>query len=223
MSSHKENIIDSIGNGGKMSLSGENQMSKIRINSQSQLEMFLKILAEESINKSKKMLLEAEGEEEEEEEGAEEEVEETDDEQPEEEVEEEDEPTEQELSLGGEEISFISFRDNIDSVRAGKSLKRSEVKEEVEVWFNRMTAQDKRFFHDALSTLGTIMTGETSGANAPLPGGPVEDQGAEEIEAEPTQQPDAEPAAGGIEPPIKIGESQDKMLIRMRVRELMGY
>lgn len=197
-------------------------MNKIRINSKSQLETFLKILAEESVNKSRMMLLEAEPEDEEEEE------EPAEDEPPEEEeleaeVEEEETP-EEEQSLGGEEISFISFRDNIDSVRSGRSLKRSEVKEEVEVWFNRMTAQDKRFFHDALSTLGTIMTGESAGANAPLPGGPTEDQGETSVQSmtEPTGEEEPE-ATGGIEPPIKIGESQDKMLIRMRVRELMGF
>jgi hypothetical protein len=195
-------------------------MSKIRIGNSSQLNSFLKILVEESVKKSKEQILNEEepAEEEDEEEEEEEEAEE----EPTEEEEEEVEAEEPEEEAGSVKVDFISFRDNIDSVRSGRSLKRAEVKEEVETFFNRLGSQDKRFFHDALQTLGKIMVGEMTGAEAPLPAGP---QGGE-MGPEPqksTAQPTDKPETSDLEPPIRIGETQDKILLRKKVRLLMGY
>ena len=205
-------------------------MKKLRVKSSKQLDNFLKILAEESIKKSMQLMREepeeekAEEEAEEEPEEEEPEEEEPEEEEPEEEPEGESEPSEE----GSLQVDFISFRDNIDSVRSGRSLKRSEVKQEVETFFNRLGTQDKRFFHDALQTLGKIMVGEVSGADAPLPSGPEGgDMGpsSEPASKEPESEPSAEPAQSdsSLEPPIRIGESQDKMLLRKKVRQLMGY
>jgi len=200
-------------------------MSKIRIGNSNQLNSFLKILVEESVKKSKEQMLDeaepAEEEEEEEEEEQPEEEDEEEDDEPEEEVEEEETP-EPEEETGSVKVDFISFRDNIDSVRSGRSLKRSEVKEEVETFFNRLGSQDKRFFHDALQTLGKIMVGELSGADAPLPSGPEGGEVGPEPQKSSTQPAD-KPEASGLEPPIRIGETQDKMLLRKKVRLLMGY
>ena len=208
-------------------------MGKIRVRNAKQLNNFLRILAEESVKDAKSKLDEAEPAEEEEaeEEPAEEEEEEEpaeDDaeEEPEPDVEEEEEEPEEESADSGLQVDFISFRDNIDSVRSGRSLKRSEVKQEVETFFNRLGSQDKRFFHDALQTLGKIMVGEVSGADAALPSGPEGgDMGPEpDASKEPASPEPSSPAAdSGLEPPIRIGESQDKMLLRKKVRQLMGY
>ena len=215
-------------------------MRKIRVNSSKQLNSFLRILAEESVKKSKEDLLEANpldlgGEEEEEEESQPEDESPADEEESEENEPDVEEPEEEpEADTNSEvQVDFISFRDNIDSVRSGRSLKRSEVKKEVETFFNRLGSQDKRFFHDALQTLGKIMVGEVSGADAALPTGPEGgDMGPEpdaaasiapDTKKEPSSSTDQKPASSGLEPPIRIGESQDKMLLRKKVRKLMGY
>ena len=203
-------------------------MKKLRVRSSKQLDNFLKILAEESVKKSRNLLSEQpEDDAEEPDADAADEEEPEPEEEAEEEVEEEDEP-EPEQEEGTVQVDFISFRDNIDSVRSGRSLKRSEVKQEVETFFNRLGSQDKRFFHDALQTLGKIMVGEVSGADAPLPSGPeggemgpAVDTASKDVEPETSQAPAK--SDSGLEPPIRIGESQDKMLLRKKVRQLMGY
>lgn len=210
-------------------------MKKIRVSSSNQLNSFLKIIAEESVKKSREILNEVEPEaeaeaEEEAEEEADPEADDAEEVEPEEEIEEEAEE-EDSAEAGSLQVDFISFRDNIDSVRSGKSLKRAEVKQEVETFFNRLGTQDKRFFHDALQTLGQIMVGELSGADAPLPTGPeggdmgpTSDAGPPAGSPPPTSQDKSQSDSGdSLEPPIRIGESQDKMVLRKKVRQLMGY
>ena len=121
-------------------------------------------------------------------------------------------------------LIFLKNRENftsysIDAIEPG-------LKQEVETFFNRLGSQDKRFFHDALQTLGKIMVGEVSGADAALPSGPEGGDMGPETDAsiEPASPKPSSPAAdSGLEPPIRIGESQDKMLLRKKVRQLMGY
>ena len=210
-------------------------MKTIRIDSEDQLESFLKILAEESVKKSLAQILEAEEDavanpEADENDDADEADDADDDNSDEGGAEETEEDSEEDIeekeAENSSDVSFISFRDNIDAVRSGKSLKRSEVKSEVEVFFNRLTSQDKKFFHDALSTLGKIMVGELAGADAALPGGPDGEDTSQEISVDNATNSGSSQEtqdSGGIEPPIKIGESQDKLAIRRRVRMLMGY
>ncbi|HIF41996.1 MAG TPA: hypothetical protein EYQ74_12960, partial [Planctomycetes bacterium] len=152
--------------------------------SEKKLETFLRMLAEESVNKVREDALIGED-------GAEEEIEaapEDSEEAPEEEGPEEESETDlddetavkkeddTEAVPSGEDITFYMLRDKLNVIRSGKSLKDADVKGDLQEYVDRLEDIEKEALYIFLDSIGKIMLDEISGSEAEEPSGPIDMQ-----------------------------------------------
>ncbi len=172
-------------------------MSDIKIKSESELLRFLKIVAEESYNKSLKTINEAddpavsnyesnyridsttynlkeeEGEEDLDDPFSAEEPSEEPADQPAEEPESEKEPvTASDPEVAGDDfaVSFDSIITAINTLRSGRSLKDKEVKLGVSQYYDRLSEEERMVMYTFLGALSKILTGAIDGSEAQDPG-----------------------------------------------------
>tara|TARA_A100001201_G_C4091387_1_gene202191 strand:+ start:848 stop:1528 length:681 start_codon:yes stop_codon:yes gene_type:complete len=221
-----------------------------KINSEKELLQLLKVVSEEAVKKSKKTLNESAdtaqerymtnlrasentygvGLTEQEEEVAEETPEE---EAPAEDTEETETETEEETidpeTLG---VSFDSVIKDINTLRAGRSTKDKEIKEELLGYYDRLDEDERKVLHLFLSEISKILQGAITAADAQDPSEEpfnadisFGDSGEEsaDTDAESEQSGTEDKASGGEDtsPPIKVNEQQDLREIRKRVQRLM--
>lgn len=228
-----------------------------KIDSEKELVSFLKILAQESVkdskhrlkessddlassfsdrlNKEKQSLYEVEDDEEAEDDS--EPVETQPEESPEAEQSEPEEEKESQSDATNIEASFDVLKRRINTLRAGKSLKDSSVKKELEVYYDKLSAEERNVLVLFMRELGDILGGE-SGADAVDPSGPPlninfvvsgddpkkdepSPEEPPEEEALPEDEEEVEEEAEDTAPPIKVNESQDIIAIRNKIRKLM--
>lgn len=174
-------------------------MTMLNIETSSDLEEFLKVLAEESVKASKKTISEDaeqsefmaalkndkmlysqglhEQEEDEEDEaldvGEDEEADEEADEDAEEDVEEEPAGGESDSDSSEDESSlmpsYITVRDDINDIRSGTSLKIPDTKQGLETYIGRLSDEEKKVLSTFLKAIGNIMHGRVSGDDAQDP------------------------------------------------------
>ena len=214
------------------------------------LEAFLKMLAEESVNKVyEDTLIGEEPEEEIQDEpqaaaAASDDVEDSDEDQNEKETELDDETAvkkedETEAIPAGEDITFYMLRDKLNIIRSGKSLKDAEVKSDLQAYFDRLDDVEKEALYTFLDSIGKVMIDVISGTQALDPSD-------EEVDIEMThgsghehnvndetmsnndriaQDAKSQSQEGQSEEdtgaPIKVGQPQITEHVRKRIKELM--
>tara|TARA_R110000803_G_scaffold102912_2_gene171023 strand:- start:1140 stop:1871 length:732 start_codon:yes stop_codon:yes gene_type:complete len=239
-----------------------------KIDSEKELLSFLRILSEESVKKSKYALSEKSSDElassfDKRLKKEEELYEQEDDTDPElsagdtaeeeeveeEEVEEEEEAKEPEAEEAqakpDEELraSLDSLERNINSLRAGRSLKDSTIESQLEIYFDRLGEDEKSLMVLFIRELSKILSGKVTGDNAVDPNQEpynldVIQSNDEEPEPEINQEePAAEPEETSIpeeeeeeeeeeegedsSPPIQVGKKQNLAEIRRKIKKLM--
>lgn len=201
--------------------------------SESKLKEFLKILAEESINKVREDALIGEVEDEESDVEAEEsDSEETSGKEGSEEEKEtgiDDETAvkkedDSEAVPHGEDITFYMLRDKLNVIRSGKSLKDSDVKDDLQEYVDKLEDVEKEALYIFLDSIGKIMIDEVSGEEAEDPSSEIEMQHNlenshedEDNEAEAQDKASTEDDSA----PIRVGEPQIKEHVRKKIRNLM--
>ena len=168
------------------------------------------------------------------------------DEQEEEEPEEEEEkpasepkkPEKSDTSAVG--ASFDSVVGAINNLRSGKSLRDSSIKSQAQIYYDKLSEDERTTLLVFLKALSDIIAGQVTGEEAKDPSDPPtslnissdkEEPPAEEP-AESEEAPPAEEPASGTEtppeeegedttPPIKDNETQDLALLRKKVRRMM--
>jgi len=134
-------------------------------------------------------------------------------------------------------VSFDSVLKDINTLRAGRSTKDKEIKDELLTYYDRLDEDERKILHLFLRELSKILQGALDGEDAIDPSdaplyADIIMQGDDE-EAEEEQQPARKkqtrrvstgPVSQEIEdssPPIKVNEQQDLNEIRRRVKNLM--
>ena len=234
-----------------------------KIDSEKELLSFLRILSEESVKKSKDSLnekssdelassfdkrLKAEKELYEQEDDADPELAAGDEE---EEAEEEpkqepkQEPSKEDQVEPAEELraSLDSLERNINSLRAGRSLKDSTVESQLEIYFDRLGEDEKSLMVLFIRELSKILSGKVTGDNAVDPNQepynldviqsndeePEEEINQAELTDEPkeTSIPEEEEEEEDEDdnedssPPIQVGKQQKLSEIRRKIKKLM--
>ena len=211
--------------------------------SEKKLETFLRMLAEESVNKVYEDALIGED-------GAEEEEVETASKDSEAASEEEGSEEEQETDLDdetavkkeddseavprGEDITFYMLRDKLNVIRSGKSLKDVDVKGDLQEYVDRLEDVEKEALYIFLDSIGKIMLDEVSGTEAEEPSGDIEMQhsdnsdhrhapsGEDSFSNKKTDPTDArKDSPENDSAPIKVGQPQITEHVRKRIKELM--
>jgi hypothetical protein len=212
-------------------------MSKITIDSSQDLDRFLKILAEESVSKARLNIGEDDEQSyyekqipvdksrfkaanvNEQEESEEVEEEETVEQAPSEET-----PQKEKSAKPAEDITFFKIRDELNTIRSGKSLKDKELRSELEQYVGRLDDAEKRVLHTFLASIGNIMTDVVSGTDAKDPSEPPTSlKVSKEKQAKSVDNSDADPQPAEDEdtsPPIKVGVQQTEHL-RQKIQKLM--
>lgn len=227
-----------------------------KINSERELLQLLKVVSEEAVKKSKKTLNEAidtaqerymtnlrasentygVGLTEQEEEAAEETPEEEAPAEDTEETDTEETDTEEEETIDPEAlgVSFDSVIKGINTLRAGRSTKDKEIKDELLGYYDRLDEDERKILHLFLSEISKILQGAIEAAEAQDPSDPPfnaeitfgEDEGVGDATPSGEQssaqtEPTAQTGGEDTRPPIKVNESQDLKEIRKRVKRLM--
>ena len=135
--------------------------------------------------------------------------------------------------------SFDSVVGAINNLRSGKSLRDSSIKSQAQVYYDKLSEDERTTLLVFLKALSDIIAGQVTGEEAKDPSDPPtslnissdkEEPPAEEpaeSEEAPAEEPapDAEtpPEEEGEDttPPIKVNESQDLALLRKKVRRMM--
>jgi len=134
-------------------------------------------------------------------------------------------------------VSFDSVLKDINTLRAGRSTKDKEIKDELLTYYDRLDEDERKILHLFLRELSKILQGALDGEDAIDPSdaplyADIIMQGDDE-EGEEEQQPARKkqtrrtstgPVSQEIEdssPPIKVNEQQDLNEIRRRVKNLM--
>ena len=218
----------------------EKKVSKITIDSSTDLERFLKILAEESVNAAQQKIAEDAEQEYYEtqmkkdkkrfvtsnmtEEDEEVEAEESEEEKPAEKKAKPPTPAESEA----EEVTYYKIRDKLNTIRSGKSLKDSDLKAELEQYVDRLSKDERRVLFTFLKSIGDIMTDVASGGSAADPSDPPVSldvkptDGAEEKKVSKGSQSTKTSSSSpeDTSAPIKVGRQQTEA-IRDIVKNLM--
>ena len=154
-------------------------------------------------------------------------------EEPSEEPEEESEPTSDSGPVGA---SFDSVVQAVNNLRAGKSLRDSSIKQQAQVYYDKLTEDERTTLLVFLDALSNIIAGQVDGKDAQDPSDPpssikitsgeeseevtqVADTPNEDTPEEDTPEEDS-PEEDNT-PPIKVNESQDISNLRKRVRRIM--
>lgn len=130
----------------------------------------------------------------------------------------------------GEDITFYMLRDKLNVIRSGKSLKDADVKGDLQEYVDRLEDVEKEALYIFLDSIGKIMLDEISGTEAEEPSGPIDmkhnddsshDHGSSEKTEKPAQvKPDNTPSEDDAAP-IKVGQPQITEHVRKRIKELM--
>ena len=160
-------------------------MSKITIDSSQDLDRFLKILAEESVSKARLNIGEDDEQSYYEKQipvdksrfkaanvNEQEEAEEVEEEETVEQAPSEETPQKEKSAKPAEDITFFKIRDELNTIRSGKSLKDKELRSELEQYVGRLDDAEKRVLHTFLASIGNIMTDVVSGTDAKDPSEP---------------------------------------------------
>ena len=157
----------------------------------------------------------------------------------EEETPEETEPEEtQEEELDPEKfgVSFDSVVKDINTLRAGRSTKDKEIKDELLGYYDRLDEDERKILHLFLRELSKILQGAINAADAVDPSDPPfnldvvgsgEEKSAEDTPSQPRQQATTSDTSASRErgedtsPPIKVNERQELNEIRKKVKRLM--
>jgi hypothetical protein len=206
--------------------------------SEKKLEIFLRMLAEESVKKVYEDALIGEADEEEEVETAPEDSE-TESEEEESETDLDDETAvkkedDTEAVPSGKDITFYMLRDKLNVIRSGKSLKDSDVKGDLQEYVDRLEDVEKEALYIFLDSIGKIMLDEVSGSEAEDPSGDIEMQHNNDSEHEHNDSDEDSPSDAKSEKtddskaspendaaPIKVGQPQITEHVRKRIKELM--
>jgi len=141
--------------------------------------------------------------------------------------------------------SLETLEKSINLMRSGRSLKDSQISNQLEVYYDRLEEDERNVLSLFIRELSSILAGNIQGTDAADPSDPPpeglnvnitsRDEEAPEQEASPTEEPesetpepeapaeDEEEAAGADEdttPPIKVNESQDVKQLRRKIRKL---
>lgn len=157
-----------------------------------------------------------------------------DDNEEDEEAEEEDfEEESEDLEPSEFGADFENVLKDLNNLRAGKSTKNKEIREELESYFKRLDNNERKVLHLFIYELSDILKGSTTGDDAQDPGEPPfsltiagesEPDEKSSIEKVSKQQKPAKDSQAGLEdttPPIKVNERQDLHEIRKKVKRLM--
>ena len=199
------------------------------------LETFLRMLAEESVNKVREDALIGEDGAEAEVETAPEEAQADPESEEESETELDDETAvkkedDTEAVPAGEDITFYMLRDKLNVIRSGKSLKDSDVKGDLQEYVDKLEDVEKEALYIFLDSIGKIMLDEISGTEAEEPSGPIEMKhtDGEDNEHENTSEDEPvakdepqQPSPENDSSPIKVGQPQITEHLRKRIKELM--
>ena len=207
-------------------------MSKIKIDKATDLERFLKILAEESVNAAQQKIIE----------DAEQEyyeaqmkkdkkrfntsnvTEEAD--EAEEEVQDEKLTPPEPAESKAEEVTYYKIRDKLNTIRSGKSLKDNDLKAELEQYVDRLSKDERRVLFTFLKSIGNIMTDVESGTSAVDPSEPpvsLDVKPADSGEQKTSKSTPGKTSSSRPEDttaPIKVGRQQTEV-IRTIVKNLM--
>ena len=238
----------------------------IRVKNENDLLKILRVISSESVDLSKKKINENSdptvrrytqqykkdeslyGNLSEQEEEAEEEVPETETEvEAEEEAPEESEENSDSTEFAVVGASFDSVVQAVNQLRAGKSLRDSSIKQQAQIYYDKLSEDERTTLLVFLNAISDIIAGQIEGKDAQDPGDPPlsitissEDGEAEEDseevpetetevgaeeeapeeESEETMTPE-EPSEEDTTPPIKVNESQDLIQLRKKVRRMM--
>lgn len=204
-------------------------MKAIKANTATELESFLRILAEESVKKSKRTLESVDPEQ----------KYFVDKIQQDSQIFLEDEAEEVSVDVdipdteaGSEsDISFINLRDELNTIRSGRSLRDKETRQQLEQYFNDLDINEKETLVVFLKSIAGIMTDVLSSQNAPDPSDPPTSVKMSK-KGEPTSPPSSAKKAGPRSPkkserepadmpPVQVGSPQVTESLRKKVRELM--
>ena len=134
-----------------------------------------------------------------------------------------------------EDVSLDSIEDKLNDIRAGRSLKDSQVEAGMRAYFDELSDPERLALYAFVDTLASVMTlsGDTKDPSDPpynvqMTTGDSSDDEVEEVEDAVVQ--DEEPAEVDVvvdteedeDVPIQVGSVQNISEIRKRVRELMG-
>lgn len=231
----------------------------LKVNNEKELINLLKIIADESISKAKKSLYEnnditqnkymqglkndeqfynvslseQEGVEEEEEEAPEEDEDATESD----EKEKSEEPSPEELDPENFGVSFDGVLKTINNLRAGRSTKDKEIKDELLGYYDKLDEEERKILYLFLRELSKILQGALDGTDAIDPSDPpfnmdviTKDAEGEASSGEPQQstgsnrQPQStqqQSSGEDTSPPIKVNERQELNEIRRKVKRLM--
>lgn len=141
--------------------------------------------------------------------------------------------------------SFDSVVSAINNLRSGKSLRDSSIKQQAQVYYDKLTDDERTTLLVFLKALSDIIAGQVTGQEAQDPSDPpaslkissgkegqksAPEPEPEEPEEVPEESPEGEESAPEEEPeegaedttpPIKVNESQDLALLRKKVRRMM--
>jgi len=228
----------------------------IKVNSEKELMSLLKIISEEAVIKTKKSLFESadpahsayasnlkasesfygvslsEQEEAEPADDGEVDTEETTSDTEEAPV---DDEVEEEVDAEQFGVSFDSVLKDINNLRAGRSTKDKEIKDELLTYYDRLDEDERKILHLFLRELSSILQGALEGENALDPSDAplyadiimkgAENEEDEELpeEEEESNLPQSKPkgSAEDSSPPIKVNEQQNLQEIRRKVQRLM--
>ena len=223
-------------------------MSQIRLESADELEVFLKILAEESVSAARdeinnidkdpalkayskgsqsasiSQLKPVREEVTEEEEAAEADA-----------AAEESEAPSDAASEDEESISLDTILDGIKQLRSGKSVDDGTVKPQIRSYYDRLNSAEREALATFVQAFAGFVTGEVEGQEAQDPSDPPlnikisksekNDNAKQQAQQQKPQQPRAEESEDDTEdtaPPIKVGQQQQIAEIRERIKNLMS-
>jgi len=123
-------------------------------------------------------------------------------------------------------MSFNDIKDQINNLRAGKSLKDEDIANQLEDYFKKLGQAEERSLFVFLSSLAAILTGGTEGDEAPRPETMginltmKKDHGSKEARSAGNK---AAPGVddAGEQAPIVVGEAADTSIYKLRLLEAM--
>ena len=139
-----------------------------------------------------------------------------------------------ELSSEDFGVSFDSVMTAINTLRAGRSLKDTAIRDEASAYYDRLTEEERKVLLIFLREFSKILTGAIQGTDAMDPSDPP--AGITIAKSEPAkpaapapqqkkpvvQQPQASQEGEDTSPPIRVNEVQDLLMLREKVRKLMN-
>lgn len=133
--------------------------------------------------------------------------------------------------------SFDSVITAINTLRAGRSLRDKEIKDELSGYYDRLDENEREILFLFLKELSKILTGAIEAEEAQDPSDPKHyfnitkreegEEASSEVEKKPEAQQQVQTAIKVSDeeedttPPIKVNESQDVIALREKVRRLM--